>query len=216
MDTPATVFDALLEESMRRQKSEPSTTARESALQARPLSLRREPRPWHLTRKVRTLAGIPLALRKAIRATVAGEAPWPLVVSGPAGCGKTCAALCLLDHAGGLYFTAASLAEKLILASKGELYNHDSHHTISNAALWEEIATTTLVVLDEVGAREKVSDWHYECVKRVLDEREGRPLMVLTNLSLGAIDELYDDRVASRLAGGTVLILDGPDRRLQP
>jgi DNA replication protein DnaC len=151
---------------------------------------------------------------RVIRDCVEGALPWPLVLLGKPGTGKTCAALCLLDHAGGLYFTANGLADKVLLAVKGQLYNHDSHRRVSAVALWEEIATTTLVALDELGVRERVSDWHYECVYRVIDERSGRPLVVGSNLGLDVLAGLYDDRLTSRLAAGTVLELTGPDRRL--
>ncbi len=153
-------------------------------------------------------------LGRVIRDCVDGSLPWPLVLIGKPGTGKTCAALCLLDHAGGLYFTAAGLAGKILLAYKGELYNPDSKLRVSAASLWEEIARTTLVVLDELGARQRVSDHAYECVYRVVDERSGRPLVVGSNLSLDVLAGLYDDRLTSRLAAGTVLELTGPDRRL--
>jgi len=82
------------------------------------------------------------------------------------------------------------------------------------ATIWEAVDRVALVVLDEVGTRGTVSDWHYETVKRVLDTREGKPLLVAGNLSLDALAQVYDDRVASRLVGGSVVHIGGPDRRL--
>jgi DNA replication protein DnaC len=206
-----TVWDSLWEESLRVRVS---TTASPSPSGRAPLPLRREARRHWLKDKDRGIDRIEPALRLAIRAAVAGESAWPLVLIGEPGTGKTCSALCLLDHSGGLYFSANGLADKLILAGKGELYNHDAQRRVSATALWEEIAATPLVVLDELGARQAVSDWHYDCVKRTIDEREGRPLIVCSNLGLNAIAGLYDKRVASRLAAGSVLELTGPDRRL--
>ena len=70
------------------------------------------------------------------------------------------------------------------------------------------------VILDEIGGRDRVSDHHYEAVKTLLDVRQGKPLMVLSNLGLSEIEKVYDDRIASRLATGTIVRVDAKDRRL--
>src|SRR5437868_6300640 len=44
-------------------------------------------------------------LRATINRLINGNEPWPLFLHGPAGTGKTAAALCLMDFAGGRYFT---------------------------------------------------------------------------------------------------------------
>lgn len=80
--------------------------------------------------------------------------------------------------------------------------------------LWTELAESNLVVLDEIGGRERVSDHHYETVKRILDDREGRPLICLSNLDAARLAAIYDDRIVSRLMAGTTVILSGRDRRL--
>jgi DNA polymerase III delta prime subunit len=146
---------------------------------------------------------------------VSGESPWPLVLSGPAGTGKTCAALCLLDYAGGRYWTAGGLCDVLIRAQAGRLQwsNGGYGGTHWPEDVWKWVAGAPLVVVDEIGSRSP-SDFAYETVKRVLDEREGRPLVVISNLTLESLTRLYDDRVASRLAGGTVVEVGGSDRRL--
>lgn len=200
----AAEWDDLVASSLRRASTTTSTRAS--------LRLSATPRPLHLAHKARELGRIAPRLRLAIRSAVRGESPWPLVLSGRAGVGKTCAALCLLDHAGGLYFTAGGLADAAIQASKGTLRTPGGG-SVGPAALWAEIGSTALVVLDELGARERVSDWHYEQVKRLLDDREGKPLIVVTNLKLAEVTQLYDDRVASRLSAGTVVGVDGPDQR---
>ncbi len=143
-----------------------------------------------------------------------GELPWPLLMLGPAGSGKTCAALCLLDHAGGFYYTAAGLCEVFIQAQQGRLTMPVNGRLVYPENLWAELAGTALVVLDELGAREKVTEFHYDTMKRLLDEREGRPLICVSNLNIGQLGRIYDDRVASRLAAGTAVALDGTDRRL--
>jgi DNA replication protein DnaC len=168
-----------------------------------------------LTNKARKIAEIDPALREAIRALVAGNAPWPLCVMGPAGCGKTCASLCVLDHLHrGFYYTAESLCETVIQAQQGDLFSPNGRKVCA-ATLWEELQETPLVVLDEIGSRDRVSDFHFNTIKRVLDIREGRPLICLSNLNLVELSKIYDDRVVSRLVAGTVVMLKGEDRRVR-
>jgi DNA replication protein DnaC len=159
---------------------------------------------------------IPAPAREAVRACVRAATPWPLLIQGPVGTGKTCAALVLLDHTpGGLYYSTGELCDTLIRAQQGRLeWSHEGRGgTRWPEQVWSDLAKAPLVVLDELGARERVSDAHYDAVKRLLDERHGTPLLLLSNHDLGALALLYDDRIASRIGGGTVCRLDGPDRR---
>jgi hypothetical protein len=172
-------------------------------------------------------AAVEPPLDAALRALVAGEAAWPLFVHGNAGTGKTCGLLCLVDHCpGAVYHTASSLCSALIDAQQGRLTWRAAGSLWDRGAaatgtahpeqLWAWLARRPLVVLDELGSRDRVSDHHYDAVKRVLDERHGKPLAVASNHPLAALAKLYDDRVASRLAAGTVVRLQGRDRRLDP
>jgi DNA replication protein DnaC len=204
-------WDALVESSLR----QASTTNGHGKRGCAELRLRPNPEPHYLTNKPRKIAQIPKLAREAIRHLAAGESPWPLVLTGSAGTGKTCAALCMLDHAGGLYFTAAELCETIIRAGKGMVTLRESGRTLCPESLWSELASTRLVVLDEIGARERVSDFAYDVTKRVLDEREGKPLVVISNLGIEALTQIYDDRVSSRLAAGTGVVIEGDDRRLK-
>jgi DNA replication protein DnaC len=157
-----------------------------------------------------------------IRGLFEGKQPWPLFLHGSTGTGKTCAMLALSDHVYPLnwraqgwpiYKDAEELSIDLIDAQQGRAFT--AHGApISTSYIWNEIARSCFVILDEVGARSTVTDFRYDTVKRVLDKRHGKALAVVSNLPLPQIAELYDDRVASRLAAGTVVCLDGPDRRL--
>lgn len=204
--TPAEQWDALIRRAA-------STTGSSPPSGRTRLRLTAEPRRRWLPDKPRSLAEIPAALRAAIRQAVAGETPWPLVVLGPAGVGKTCAALCLLDHAGGFYYTARDLAAEFARSMQGRLLTPGGR-VVWPEQLWDELAGAALVVLDELGSVSRVSDHQYECVKKLLDLREGKPLVVLSNLSTSALSACYDERVVSRLAAGTGLALEGEDRRL--
>lgn len=168
----------------------------------------------YFPRKAREIGGIAPGLREAIRALVTGQAPWPLFLHGNPGTGKTCAALTLLDHAGGMYWTANGLADAISAAMHGRLSN-TRNQPVSLDALWVEMTRCSLVVIDELGQRGHPSDHHYEQVKKMLDIREGAPLLAISNLDLEELARSYDERVSSRLALGTVLHLRGDDQRLQ-
>jgi DNA replication protein DnaC len=156
-------------------------------------------------------------VRRSVRALVAGELPWPLFLEGPAGVGKTSAALAMLDHAGGEYHTAAGLCATLIRSQQGRLEWHREGRggVVWPEKFWERYAAAPLVVLDELGCRATVSEFHYEAVKQAIDERHGKPLVVISNLTLGDVAKVYDDRVFSRLAAGTVVRMEGRDRRIE-
>lgn len=140
-----------------------------------------------------------------------GHKPWPLVMVGCAGGGKTCAALCVVDKYGGLYYPVVDWCERLRDAEFGDLRT-SSGFRITRYEVWQEWSNANIVVLDEIGARMNVTDTHYEYVKRAIDKREGRPAIFISNLSLADLSTTYDDRIASRLSGGTVVELTG-DRR---
>ena len=114
------------------------------------------------------------------------------------------------------YHTATGLAEALIEAQQGRLlYERPSAETLWPDAFWKLMERRSLVVLDELATRERVSDHAYDSVKRLIDTRFGLPLVVLSNVSIARIGEVYDDRIASRLAAGTVVCIKGRDRRLR-
>ncbi len=81
-------------------------------------------------------------------------------------------------------------------------------------ATWKEWTEARLTVLDELGSREKVGDFVYNTTKQLIDVRAGKPLIVISNLDLNALGVLYDDRITSRLAAGTVVRVEGEDRRV--
>lgn len=170
--------------------------------------------PEVLTAVPRRIDQIPAALRTVFRDLVTAKASWPLLLHGPAGTGKTCAALCLIDFAGGMYHSLPDF-----LAYMGRVVNDREHDLLLNKKMtpeivWARMLVAPIVVLDELGARDRVSDFHYETLKKALDVRERKPAVYISNLPLGQIATLYDDRIASRLSSGTVHELKGIDRRI--
>lgn len=173
-------------------------------------------RPLHEVGVERRLDKVPKELTKIIQEVSEATKPWPLFIWGPAGTGKTCAALCVLDYCGGVYYTATRLCSAVIESQNGRLvwYHEGRSGVIYPESFWKRIETGWLTVLDEIGCRDRVTDHQYECVKRFIDSRQGRPAIYLSNLSLEQIEKVYDDRIASRLASGTVFNLSGKDQRL--
>lgn len=153
--------------------------------------------------------------RAEILKCLAGTAPWPLVLLGEPGVGKTCAAMCVLDLArdGRVYRTVSGACGELIEAGKGTLYAGE--YPVSVNQWWTRWEAAGVVCLDELGDRSVISDHTYGVVKRAIDAREGRPAIFISNLDMAGLDRLYDRRITSRLAGGTVIVLTGPDRRTQ-
>ena len=168
--------------------------------------------------RVRELVQPPLL--KAVESCCKGESAWPLFVHGPAGTGKTCAALWLIDTMMGVcqMWSFSQLCEHLLDAKFNRLESFGSHSStiITPADVWEDWRRMALCVIDELGSRSSVSDHQYEVAQRAIDDREGKPLMVASNLELPRLAEIFDDRIASRLAGGTVVHLTGDDMRLAP
>lgn len=155
-----------------------------------------------------------------IRRLVNGELPWPLFLYGPPGTGKTSAALCVLDYADGDYLTLTGFCERLIAAQHGRVnvYHLGQGRTIWPEKMWEVVEKSTTLVADEIGAstRDRSTPFQYEALKKLLDLRYGTPTIFISNLDLKDLQRLYDDRITSRLAQGTVVLLDGPDRRVKP
>lgn len=152
-------------------------------------------------------------VRELIRSATAGNQPWPLLFAGDVGSGKTCAALCMIDRFGGWYITLGDLLSMLIEAQNDRL-TWSSGHKRTVRDIWAAWEQANLVILDEIGARNQVSDHHYENLKRAIDLREGGPAVFVSNLDLGGLASVYDDRIASRLAAGTEVRFVG-DRRIR-
>lgn len=164
----------------------------------------------------RTLEGVDVEIWNRMARCCFDGGPWPLTLVGDVGTGKTCAALCLLDRCSGgrRFYTVVKLCEELIDVQAGRREYSEQPDTLARWwARWSEVSCT---VLDELGARERVSDFQYESVKRAIDERENKPAIFISNLTVDGLERVYDDRIASRLAGGTTIEFAGGDRRIQP
>lgn len=197
------------------QKRENTTTSERTARAGANLKLAERPIVRHQKGVFRYREMIAPDLRAKISRCAFGQGKWPLLITGQAGVGKTCAALCLLDIAASMtqYFTVAGLCDTLIRAMKGEL--DTPVRNCNPQTFWNWWARSSLCVVDEIGSRGIVSDHHYETLKAAIDSREGKPLVLISNLSLSSIGDTYDDRIASRIGAGTIISVGGPDRRME-
>ena len=145
------------------------------------------------------------SLRTVLAELSRGLRKWPLLLQGDVGTGKTLAALCLCDWVRrASYYTIERACSIVMGDDRDEL------------VFWDRIASDDLIVIDELGGREKVGDLHYSTLKQILDTREAegeKRAIYITNLTIERLTELYDDRVCSRLCFGSRFELTGIDRR---
>lgn len=162
---------------------------------------------WPLPVKERKAEWLSDWLRESVRRVLDGKAFWPLVLVGGVRSGKTCAALLIADAAGAACYTDfATLCDWNRMAQQGALA-YSSGHPKSSIELWREWTNANVGILDELGLREKCSDFQYETLKRAIDTREGKPCVFVSNLTIDELAKVYDDRIAARLAEGTVLTM---------
>ncbi len=165
--------------------------------------------------KLREAALIDEVVDDHVELCIAGSSNWPLVLWGEPGTGKTCVGLCVLDEFGGWYATLEELHQLVLKAGRGELFNSagTAIPVEGEFSVWHYWRTANVTILDELGKRGTTTDAQYETLTRAIDLREGRPSIVISNLSISELEGAYDARVASRLSVGTVVQMTG-DRRL--
>lgn len=162
----------------------------------------------------RTASLIEPALRSLIGLLLGGAKPWPLFLCGPAGRGKTCAALAILDRVEIIYRIPDCDA---VICYQSVWYGtvEDLVQMVLSRddERWREIGAAALVVIDELGLRSSDSDLEYIALKRAADLREFSPTVWISNQEPEGIRRLYDDRIYSRICSGTWYKVGGADRR---
>ena len=145
---------------------------------------------------------------QVVEALSAGEV---LTLIGPTGCGKTHLAMAVgRQRQNSIVFNMAEFA----IQSQSEVSQwgmHGFQKWIDNIR-----KSTEIVIFDDLGA-EKMTDFIHQGFVWVVSYREAEmlPLIITTNKTIREISESIDDRIASRMAGGMVMELDGEDRRLK-
>ncbi len=201
------LFDQLLASSA----SRVATETKKPSSRACPMPLMKEPRRAALPEKHREIAAVDEILKATFRKLVTGNADWPLFLHGPPGTGKTCAALALADFlfpSHSRFTTIGDLVQQVM-----DTWKTETKFVWKPYEPFSKSGGSWLVVLDELGTRANVTDTHYETIQKVIDIREGSPLILISNKDIKGIGEIYDARIASRCESGTVVNLTGRDRR---
>ena len=154
-------------------------------------------------------------VREAMNACVTGVKPWPLLLHGLTGRGKTAAALCLMDAARDPVYlrTEAEMCETLNQAHDREFRDSDGRR-IFPSNIWYAWTNANLAVLDDLGKRTEPTDARIETVQRALEKRVGKPLIITTELTPKEISKRYVNSIVSRCCGGTICKVGGADRRM--
>lgn len=152
------------------------------------------------------------SLRLTLLDLIVAEKPWPLMLLGQAGSGKTRATLCMWDHFGGAYVTLPGLHQRLQDVRNGLVYwPGPTGSRVDVTEFWSHWHGLSLAIIDEIGLRE-ANDAQYDTLKRAIDERQEQPAIFISNLDMAGLARMYDLRVVSRLNEATVVTLKG-DRR---
>jgi DNA replication protein DnaC len=144
---------------------------------------------------------------------------WPIYLFGGAGRGKSCAAACIYCRAPGrpLWVETNWYIGKITRCRMGcpdEVSSITSSSTESEPSLVGKVRNASLVVFDDVGIRIP-TEAAFEILFELVSVRKGKPTIYTSNLGGGALADLFDDRIASRLLSGTVIEVHGKDRRLK-
>lgn len=156
---------------------------------------------------------------EAMRATSAAPSS-VMLLSGPAGTGKTVAAVAMAKR----HMTKAmqdnpertkenpqrtALFVRAVTAARMSAYGAETHDAVG------QITSTRLLILDDLGAEFASPVWDM-LLFEILDVRHGdmRPTIITTNLGRDAMRERYGQRFAERIReGGSVHYLNGDSMR---
>lgn len=158
----------------------------------------------------RPLAWLPAEFKAAFVKLCRGEAPWPLLLFGAPGTGKTTCGLAACDYVFPLYWQTSELIvhQRMIDAKlRQALYHQDDP--------WPAIGEADFAVLDEIGLRGPDQAFEYSVLMRFLEERNkrNRVAIYITNIHPNELAEAFDERIADRLTCGTLLELKGESKR---
>lgn len=150
--------------------------------------------------------------------------PGSILFTGPTGCGKTHLAIALWrelvreNRKGRIRFITTPELLLEIRATFGAKRPFDSWDKSDPNQTEEQVidkySGVELLILDDLGS-EKTSDFTIQSLYLIIDRRnrELKPTIITTNLSLQEIEENINARIASRLADMTIIKINMPDYR---
>lgn len=228
IDDPGATWDEIVSRNAAKCAAENPT--KPLSLTTARLPLLKEPRPVR-DDTPREVSQIDPKLRDVFRGLIKGELPWPLLLTGKPGRGKTAAVLCLADYVqGAAYFRFPRLLKSFLWSSQPSgvaimRQKFDEHARPERQLDWRSevynefeffnlLTRVPLLVIDDVATRGSYTDSQFDNFYEVLDDRKRKPTVIASNLSLDELGDVFDDRIKSRIARGTVFTLGGPDRRI--
>jgi len=144
--------------------------------------------------------------------------PGSLLFTGQPGCGKTHIAISIyreLIQQGKDGWTNFITVPEFLLKIRNSFNLRDREDdNETEEQIIKEYATVELLLLDDLGT-EKTSEFTIQSLYLLLDRRnrELRPTIITTNLSLQEIEEKLDARIASRLSEMKIIKMNMPDYR---
>ncbi len=149
--------------------------------------------------------------------------PAHIYLSGPTGTGKTWFAQAVGDRLiergyGVLYLTAPDWHQHLAqLRRLTTSFGPDPLRLALAEEMQQRIETVDCLILDDLGTENVPPATRLTELLGLLNQRltAGRPLVISSNLALGDVRQVYDERVSSRLIGAFQLLdISGEDIRL--
>ncbi len=140
----------------------------------------------------------------AVIRSIASKKAFPIYIFGATGRGKSFLAALLYCRWSGLhakFVRYGDLVEKVVESSSKQFRSP-----------WEAVKEASLLVVDEIGIGVS-NDWKTEIMWKLLEVRKDKPLILTGNLEPKELAGHFDQRIKSRLAGGSLLELCGRDRR---
>ena len=162
--------------------------------------------------------GVRPALRTVLKDAVAnGE--WPVLLHGPPGTGKSCASACVYrdwEYPVARWYRLEQFVRDITACRRhGSVSMDVNGRSIDRTerVLWQFAESDQeLWCIDDFGTRQ-VTETAFDIVFELIDRRSSRPTIVTSNLCLQELSELFDRRIADRLASGTVVEVTGKSRR---
>ena len=227
-EEPGLIFEQVVQASVARCAARGTTTI--SPTSAKALGLLRNPLPVP-DETNREWALVDENLRRVLHDLVIGQLPWPFFLTGGPGRGKSAAVLCLADHVqGAVYFRFTRLLKAFewsrldrgVILRRWQRRSTDAcddrlvlrHQFFNETDFFNFLIGAPLLVIDDIGTRGGYTEPQYDQFYDIVEERKHRPLILVSNLTLKVLGDVFDERILSRLAVGTRFTLAGHDRRL--